>query len=125
MVKITAHMRLLAICALVLLAVTIPLACTSGYGATTPTTQVSSASGNTVTISNFSFSPATLTVTVGTTVTWTNKDSVTHTVTSDLDEFDSGNVPPNGSYSRAFNTAGTYTYHCSIHTAMKGTVEVK
>lgn len=79
---------------------------------------------NEVFIQGMAFSPATLTVTAGTTVKWTNKDGVTHTVTSDNTLFDSGNVLPNGIYSYTFSTAGTYTYHCSIHTSMKGTVVV-
>jgi plastocyanin len=88
--------------------------------ATTPAT-----SGNAVTLSNFLFSPATLTVKVGTTVTWTNKDGVTHTVTSDSDVFNSGNLAPNATYSFTFSNAGTFAYHCSIHTSMKGTIIVQ
>jgi plastocyanin len=79
-----------------------------------------------VNISNFTFSPATMTIRVGTRVTWTNNDSTTHTVTSDPngETFSSGNLAPGSSYSFTFNRAGTYPYHCSIHTFMHGTVVV-
>jgi plastocyanin len=78
-----------------------------------------------VTIHNFAFSPASVTVAPGTTVTWTNNDSTAHTVTAD-----SGNGPKSGqlqqgqTYSFTFSQAGTYAYHCSIHPEMKATVTV-
>jgi len=83
-------------------------------------------SANTVTIQNFAFSPASITVKKGTKVTWTNKDSTTHTVTETDSQKgpDSGNLSPGNSYSFTFDTAGTYHYHCSIHTTMTGTVTV-
>ena len=79
---------------------------------------------NQVTIQNMAFSPATLTVTAGTTVKWTNKDAYTHTVTSDTGVFDSGSISGNGVYSYTFNTAGTFAYHCTIHPTMKAQVIV-
>ncbi len=63
---------------------------------------------------NFSFSPNSLTVKVGTKVTWTNHDSVTHTVTSNQGTFNSS-VPPGSNFSFTFTKAGTYAYHCNIH----------
>lgn len=82
---------------------------------------------NSVTIQNFAFTPSSITVKVGTTVTWTNKMNVSHTVTSD----DGVTGGPNSqlieggkTYSFTFAKAGTYTYHCSIHSSMKGTVTV-
>jgi plastocyanin len=80
---------------------------------------------NTVTIQGFAFSPATLTVPVNTTVTWTNKDGTTHTVTSDTGAFDSGSIAANQSYSFKFSSTGTYSYHCSIHPEMKGQIVVQ
>jgi plastocyanin len=65
-----------------------------------------------------------LTVNVGSKVTWTNTDSVTHTVTSDNGVFGSGDLAPNATFSYTFNTTGTFAYHCSIHTYMTGTVIV-
>lgn len=79
-----------------------------------------------VEISNFAFSPSTLTVKAGDSVTWTNKDSVSHTITSDSgSELGSSPISSGGTYSHTFNTAGTYSYHCSIHVSMKGTVIVE
>jgi plastocyanin len=67
-----------------------------------------------------------LVVTVGTTVTWMNGDSVAHTVTSDTGAFDSGRMDSGATFSYQFNTAGTYPYHCTIHgaKAMSGVVQV-
>ena len=80
---------------------------------------------NAVLIQNMAFDPATITVDAGTTVTWTNKDVIAHTVTSDNGLFNSGNIGSNGTYSYTFLTAGSFPYHCSIHTSMKATVAVK
>jgi len=80
---------------------------------------------NSVSIVNMSFSPATLTVTAGTNVTWTNNDGMTHTVTADDDSFDSGNITMGSKFSKVFPTAGTFSYHCTIHPTMKGTIVVK
>lgn len=86
---------------------------------------------NTVTMQNTAFSPQSITVTVGTTVTWTNKDPFPHTVTSGTPGspdgmFNSGNIAPNGSFSHTFNTAGTFHYYCTIHQPnMTGTVIVQ
>ena len=79
---------------------------------------------NEVLIQGMAFSPSTLNVTAGTVVKWTNKDAMVHTVTSDSTLFDSGNIAVNGVYSYTFNTAGTFTYHCTIHPTMKATVIV-
>jgi plastocyanin len=62
---------------------------------------------------------------VGTTVTWTNNDSVTHTVTADAGAFDSGALSPGHTYSFTFRTSGTYSYHCSIHRSMTATIIVQ
>ena len=78
--------------------------------------------------SGFGFSPASLTVPVGTTVVWTNTTSAPHTVTSnDGKTFDSGISQPmqtGQTFSFKFTKAGTYTYHCQIHTSMVGTIIV-
>jgi|SRR5580765_317485 plastocyanin len=71
------------------------------------------------------FAPDALTVDAGTTVTWTNTDSVAHTSTSDASGWDSGIVAPGGQFSRSFQTAGTFRYHCAIHPGMVGTVVVR
>jgi plastocyanin len=72
-----------------------------------------------------SFTPASITVSPGTTVKWNNNDNMTHTVTGDDNSFDSGNISAGSSFSRMFSVAGTYTYHCTIHPSMTGTVVVK
>jgi len=79
---------------------------------------------NNVTIQNMAFSPATITVTAGATVKWTNMDAIAHTVTSDTPLFDSGSLSTNGVYSYTFTTAGTYNYHCTFHSMMTGKVIV-
>lgn len=81
--------------------------------------------GLNVSISNFTFIKNSMTIAQGTTVTWTNNDSVAHTVTADDGSFNSGNINPGQSFSYTFNTNGTFTYHCSIHTTMTGTIIVK
>ncbi len=80
---------------------------------------------NEVLIQSMSFIPSTLTIAAGTTVKWTNKDPITHTVTSNTKTFNSGNVTSNSTFSFTFNTAGTYSYYCSIHPSMMGTIVVK
>ena len=86
-----------------------------------------STSPNTVSLSGSAFNPATITVSVGTTVTWKNDDSYTHTSTSDTGVWDSGNIAGGATASAKFNTAGTFPYHCIYHgpMGMKGTVIVQ
>lgn len=80
---------------------------------------------NTVDISNFAFSPQTITLAAGTEITWTNKDAAAHTVTSDDGNFpSSGNLSQGQTYKVTFSTAGTFPYHCTIHPSMTGTVIV-
>ncbi len=79
---------------------------------------------NEVWIRGMAFGPSTITISAGTTITWTNKDAVAHTVTSDNGLFDSGSIPGNSTYSRQFSTPGTYPYHCTPHPAMTATVVV-
>jgi amicyanin len=80
-----------------------------------------------VEISGSSYSPNKITVKKGATVTWTNLDSIEHDITPDnpSDEFKQSELLKRGeSYSVTFNTTGTYTYFCTPHSFMKGTVEV-
>ncbi|MFJ2867705.1 cupredoxin domain-containing protein [Kitasatospora sp. NPDC087314] len=79
-----------------------------------------------VTIANYAFSPSTLTVSTGTTVTWTNSDTDSHTVTSSgSGPLASGVLNQGASYSYTFTMPGTYAYICSIHPFMQGTVVVQ
>jgi amicyanin len=80
---------------------------------------------NAINIANFKFDPATLTVPVGTTVTWTNQDEEPHTVVAKDGSFRSPGLDTHGSYSHTFAAAGTFDYICSIHPFMTGTVVVK
>jgi len=77
-----------------------------------------------VNISNFSFGPNELEVKVGTTVTWTNKDNMGHTVTADDGTFDSGTLGKGSTFSVTFSEAGTFSYHCNFHPSMIGTITV-
>lgn len=78
----------------------------------------------TVSIEDFFFSPANMTVAPGTTVTWVNNGQAPHTSTADDGTWDSGTLQPGESFSFTFNQAGTYIYHCTIHPNMTGTITV-
>lgn len=78
-----------------------------------------------INISSFQFDPATITIKVGEKVTWTNQDSVDHTVVADDNGWASDNLGKGVSYSHIFDKAGTYTYHCGVHPSMKGSVIVQ
>ena len=77
-----------------------------------------------VAIKNLAFSPATVTVTAGSTVVWTNDDSIQHDITFNGGGIASGVLNHNDTFSHTFPTAGTYHYICSIHPFMHGTVIV-
>lgn len=77
-----------------------------------------------VTISNFAFSPKTITIKKGTTVTWTNQDSVRHTVTGVKGGPSSQLFGKGETYSYTFTDAGTFDYYCKPHPYMKGTIIV-
>ena len=78
-----------------------------------------------VKIDNFSFGPAELTVSVGTTVTWTNRDDIPHTVVSTDKVFKSKVLDTDEKFSYTFTQAGSFPYFCSIHPKMTGKVIVK
>ncbi len=77
-----------------------------------------------VAIDNFTFAPAELTVKVGTTVTWKNHDDIPHTVVS-AGKFRSKAMDTDDSFSFTFTQAGDYTYFCSLHPHMTGTIKVE
>ncbi|MFF9647012.1 cupredoxin domain-containing protein [Kitasatospora aureofaciens] len=92
-----------------------------------PPATTAPATGNTVTIQNFAFAPASLKVKAGTTVTWTNKDTDAHTVTSKQGSggpLNSAPLTTGATYRYTFTKAGTYAYYCSIHPFMTATVVV-
>ncbi|MGA7791423.1 MAG: cupredoxin family copper-binding protein [Candidatus Acidiferrales bacterium] len=83
------------------------------------------ASGAEVKIDNFSFGPASVTVPVGTTITWTNHDDVPHVVTSDDKLFKSKALDTDDRFSFTFTKPGTYEYFCAIHPKMTAKVVVQ
>jgi plastocyanin len=80
---------------------------------------------NSVSMADMSFSPASITVKKGTKVTWTNNDSLSHTVTADDSSFGSDTLSHGTTFSHTFDTAGTFAYHCNFHSNMHGTVVVQ
>jgi plastocyanin len=79
----------------------------------------------TVTIDNFTFSPAEVAVPVGTVVTWRNRDDIPHSIVGPNGAFRSAALDTDESYSFAFKTAGTFIYFCGLHPHMTGKVIVK
>lgn len=77
-----------------------------------------------ITIQNFAFNPASISIKKGDTIVWTNKDQAGHTVTGDNGGPSSTTIGANETYDYTFNSAGTFTYHCAIHPSMTGTVSV-
>lgn len=77
-----------------------------------------------VSIVGFAFSPASVNISAGDTVRWTEMDGAFHTTTSDTGLWDSGSLPLNGMFSFMFNSAGTYPYYCTAHPYMTGSVTV-
>lgn len=94
------------------------LALVVGMGAGT-----AAAADQDVAISGFSYSPGTVTINVGDSVTWTNSDAQAHTATGD--GWNTGDLGNGDSGSITFRTAGTFDYMCGIHPAMRGTVVVR
>jgi plastocyanin len=84
-----------------------------------------SAANVAVKIDNFVFGPQTITVPVGTTVTWTNSDDIPHTTVSTDGVFKSKVMDTDEKFSYTFTKAGTYPYYCSVHPKMTGQVVVK
>lgn len=79
---------------------------------------------NAVNVIDYTFAPSTITVTVGTEVTWVNNDVIFHTVTADDGSFNSGMLRPNASFSHTFEEVGTFPYFCAVHPSMRGTIVV-
>jgi plastocyanin len=90
-------------------------------------TPLTTGSGNAseVLISNFSFEPKELTISRGTTVRWTNRDNVNHPIVSDEGVFQSGALMPGGTFEFAFDSAGEFSYYCSVHPWMTGKIIVE
>lgn len=79
---------------------------------------------HTVTISNFAFSPANLSIKAGDSVVFINQDSAPHTATADNGSFDTGNLGRGAQATLTFNAPGTFSYFCAIHPMMKGSITI-
>jgi plastocyanin len=101
------------------------LACSStGTASAATTASGNQASGNEITIEGDTFIPGSLTIKVGESIKWTNMDPISHTVTSNTGEFDSGTIAAGSEFSFTFSKEGTFDYSCAIHPTMKGKIIV-
>jgi len=107
-----------------LLAIIISNSCSKDDNPDTTLTGGGGPGANEVFIQSNSFSPSSITVTAGTTIKWTNKDGIAHTVTSNTNIFDSGTINSGGTFSFTFASAGTFSYYCKLHPAMVAAVVV-
>jgi plastocyanin len=131
----------LALGAVLLLAACSSSAATVAPSAAAPTAEASTAAGASaaggaacsesaaagqvaVSIKDFAFAPADITAKVGQVITFTNNDSAPHTATLDDGSCSTGTISPGTSDGLMFSVAGTYPFHCKIHTNMKGTITV-
>jgi plastocyanin len=97
---------------------------TTSSGESVTTTAASSDAA--VSVKDFAFNPGTISVAVGTTITWTNDETgVAHTTTSDDDVWSSGTLQPGDDFTTTFAEPGTFTYFCSIHPSMTATIVVE
>lgn len=98
---------------------------TTAGGSSTSSGSGGTTTPNTITISGSAFGPSSLSVKVGTVVTWKNNDAIAHTATSNNGTtFNTGNIAPGGSASYTTTTAGSFPYHCEIHPGMTATLVV-
>ena len=88
-------------------------------------THAAGSSAVSVDIKEFKFAPAALQIQPGTTVTWTNHDEETHTITSTAGAFGSSGLGNDETFAQTFTRAGTYEYFCALHPRMRATVVVK
>jgi len=117
-------------CVIMLILTCLFSGCTSSQSpqTTLPTTTAPSEGSNSITINNFAFNPPILTIKTGTTVTWMNQDEAVHQIASDSGTpvaFTSGSLATGKSFPLTFTQPGTYTYHCTYHPSMKGTIIVQ
>ena len=116
---------LLALAAIYFLIYGNPYAKNYGNQSTTnnSSTTQSNTAANTVSIQNFAFNPSSLTVSKGTTVTWTNEDSASHEIKSTT--FGSSLLSKGATFSHTFDQTGTFNYSCAIHPTMQGKIIVQ
>lgn len=104
--------------------------CGGGYSNPTPTsptvlTATVTIQPNARTLSTAAFVPNPVTLSAGGVLTWSNTDTTTHDMVSDIGAYDSGRIAPGGRFEFTFSSKGTFPYHCSIHAGMVGTVVVQ
>jgi plastocyanin len=87
------------------------------------TTAAIPSGASTLTTTAFGANP--LTISVGTTISWLNDDSTTHTSTADGNQWTSGDIPPGGRFNFTFASVGRFAYHCQLHPGMTGTIVVQ
>ncbi len=109
---------IVAFSTLVIMAVGCNSNSTSPYGGSGGGNSGGTPPKNTVNLTDYAFNPPSLTITRGTTVTWNNTSGLAHTSTSDNGAWDTGNIAAGSSATTTFNTAGTFSYHCTYHAAM-------
>ncbi len=95
-----------------------------GTPAATPAASPAGGASAEVEIVDFAFDPAEVRIAAGTTVTWTNRDSVPHTATADDGSFDTGAIDGGASASHTFDAPGTFSYVCAFHPSMTGSITV-
>jgi plastocyanin len=115
--------------------ITACLSACGGSGSTTspsPTPEAAPPGSTTVTmprgastLTTTAYSPNPVNVSVGTTISWLNSDTTTHTTSADGGAWNSGNVAPGSRFNFTFQSAGQFTYHCQIHPGMVGTIVVQ
>ena len=110
---------------LILLVIILLVSCGKAASPSPAGTGVPAQSGEAkVSIANFAFDPIAVTITTGTTVTWTNIDTVAHNILADDGSWGSKSLATGDKYSFTFTKAGTYSYHCGVHPTMKATITV-
>ena len=127
----TSKNRLLASVSILSVVLLVSISCNKSTAYNVPTPGGTGGTGGTggpganeVFIQGMAFNPSSITVSAGTTITWTNKDAIAHTVTSNTNLFNSGSIASKGTFSFKFTSAGTFSYFCSIHPSMVASVIV-
>ena len=114
---------LVPLVALVTVLVTLNATDDSSSSASSGSDSAKGGAGTAISIKNFQYSPDPITVKSGATVIVTNDDGTVHTLTADKGEFDTGDLDGGAKATIAIGEPGTYTYHCTIHNYMTGTIE--
>lgn len=94
-------------------------------GALLASATLANAADHVVSISGFAFEPANLTIAVGDSVTFVNRDNAPHTATQNDRAFDTGRLSRNGQSTLTFTAAGSFDYFCAVHPNMKGRITVQ